>query len=104
MVQKEQWKWIVRNELIDRMWKNDTFFYLHCEMTTRHTLTLSGKVQPIRENEERFSYRTLADKYKISIGSVSSIIKRKTEYMESYEPNESSTKKCTLRDEFTVYM
>ncbi len=70
----------------------------------RHMLTLSGTVQLSRENEEKLSYRTLADKYKISIGSVSNIIKRKTEYMETYEQTESSTKKCNLRDEFTVYM
>ena len=67
-------------------------------MTTKHTLTLSEKIQLIRENEEKFSYCTLADKYKISIGSVSNIIKRKVEYIESYEQNESSTKKCNLRN------
>ncbi|CAF1355307.1 unnamed protein product [Rotaria magnacalcarata] len=70
-------------------------------MTTKHTLTLSEKIQLIRENEEKVSYRTLADKYKISIGSVSNIIKRKVEYIESYEQNESSTKKRDLRDEFS---
>jgi hypothetical protein len=26
--EKEQWKWIVRDELIGRMWKNNTLFYL----------------------------------------------------------------------------
>jgi predicted DNA-binding protein YlxM (UPF0122 family) len=66
-------------------------------------LTLSEKIQLIPENEESFSYRTLADKYKISMDSVSNIIKRKAEYMKSYEQNESSTKKQHLRDEFTVY-
>jgi predicted DNA-binding protein YlxM (UPF0122 family) len=73
-------------------------------MTTRHTLTLSAKILLIRENEEKFSYCTLADKYKISISSVAKIIKRKAVYMESYEQNESSTKKRNLRDEFTEYM
>ncbi|CAF2189462.1 unnamed protein product [Rotaria magnacalcarata] len=70
-------------------------------MTTKHTLTLSEKIQLIRENEEKVSYRTLADRYKISIGSVSNIIKRKVEYIDSYEQNESSTKKRNLRDEFS---
>lgn len=70
-------------------------------MATRHTLTLSEKIQLIRENEENFSYRALADKYKISIGSVSNIIKRKAEYMENYEQNENSTKKRNVRDEFS---
>ena len=42
------------------------FIIYDCEMTTRHTLTLSEKIQLIRENEQKFSYRTLANKYKIS--------------------------------------
>ena len=67
-------------------------------MTTKHTLTLSEKIELIRENEENVSYRTLADKFKISIGSVSNIIKRKVEYIESYEQNESTTKKRNLRN------
>ena len=70
-------------------------------MTTKHTLTLSEKIQLIHENKDKFSYRTLADKYKISIGSVSNIIKRKAEYIQSYEQNESSTKKRNLRGEFS---
>jgi hypothetical protein len=41
-------------------------------MVIKHTLT--EKVQLIHENEVNASYRTLAEKYKISIGSVSNII------------------------------
>ncbi|CAF4183626.1 unnamed protein product, partial [Rotaria magnacalcarata] len=66
---------------------------------TKHTLTLSEKVQLIRENENNTSYRTLADYYKISIGSVSNVIKRKAECIENYEHNENSTKKRNFRDE-----
>jgi predicted DNA-binding protein YlxM (UPF0122 family) len=69
-------------------------------MATKHTLTLSEKVELIRENEHNVSYRTLAEKHKISIGSVSNIIKRKAEYIESYEQNENSNKKRNFRDEF----
>ena len=68
-------------------------------MTTRHELTLAEKVQLIDDSEKKTSYRVLADKYKISIGSVSNIIKRKAEYMESFEQNDSSTKKRNLRSE-----
>ena len=68
-------------------------------MANRHTLTLAEKAQLIREHEDNSSYRTLADKYKISIGSVSNIVKRKAEYLECYEENENSTKKRNLRDE-----
>ncbi|CAF4853678.1 unnamed protein product, partial [Rotaria socialis] len=39
--------------------------------------------------------------YKISIGSVSNIVKRKVEYIENYEQNENSNKKRNLRDEFS---
>ena len=68
-------------------------------MANRHTLTLSEKAQLIREHEDNSSFRTLADKYRISIGSVSNIVKREAEYMECYEQNENSTKKRNLRDE-----
>ena len=70
-------------------------------MTTRHTLTLSEKIQLIRENEQKVSYRDLANTHKISIGSVSNIIKRKAEYIEDYEQNQNSAKKNNLRDEFS---
>jgi predicted DNA-binding protein YlxM (UPF0122 family) len=70
-------------------------------MNTKRTLTLVEKIQLIRDNEEQISYRALADKYKISIGSVSNIIKRKAEYMQDYEHNENSNKKRNLRDEFS---
>ena len=62
-------------------------------MTTRHALTLSEKIQLIREHEQNQSYRSLADKFNISVGSVSNIIKRKAKHLEDYEQNESSTKK-----------
>lgn len=73
-------------------------------MATKRTLTLAEKIQLIRDNEDHTSYRVLADKYKISIGSVSSIIKRKAEYVEDYEQNENSNKKRNLRDECSVQL
>ena len=62
-------------------------------MTTKHTLSLAAKIQLIRDNDEHLPYRALADKYKISIGSVSNIIKRKVECVQAYEQNENSSKK-----------
>ncbi len=41
-------------------------------------------MQLIRENENDTSYRTLAENYKISIGSVSNIAKLKAEYIEPF--------------------
>ncbi|CAM4834399.1 unnamed protein product [Rotaria magnacalcarata] len=70
-------------------------------MTERNTLTLSEKIKLIREHENNVSYRVLVEKYKISIGRVSKIIKRKIEYIEDVENNENSNKKRNLRDEIS---
>ena len=77
------------------------FFIDDCEMATKHTLTLVERIQLIHDNEGQISYRTLAEKYKISIGSVANIIKRKAEYIQDYEQNENSNKKRNLRAEFS---
>ena len=87
---------------IDRSYAKKQYIIIYdCEMTTTHTLTPSEKIQLIRENWQKFSYRVLTDKYKISTGSVSIIIKHRTEYMEDYEQNENSAKKHNLHDEFS---
>ncbi|CAF1368482.1 unnamed protein product [Rotaria sordida] len=70
-------------------------------MAARRDLTLAEKVELIRKNEQNVPYRKLAGEYKISIGSVSNIVKRKVEYIENYEQNENSNKKRNLRDEFS---
>ncbi|CAF4683431.1 unnamed protein product, partial [Rotaria socialis] len=70
-------------------------------MTARRDLTLAERVELIRKNEQNVPYRKLAGEYKISIGSVSNIVKRKVEYIENYEQNENSNKKRNLRDEFS---
>ncbi|CAF5177678.1 unnamed protein product, partial [Rotaria magnacalcarata] len=62
---------------------------------------LSEKIQLIREHENNVSCRVLVGKYKISIGSVSKIIKRKIESIEDFENNENSNKKRNLRDEIS---
>ncbi|CAM4832924.1 unnamed protein product [Rotaria magnacalcarata] len=77
------------------------FIIHYCEMTERNTLTLSEKIQLIREHENNVSCRVLVGKYKISIGSVSKIIKRKIESIEDFENNENSNKKRNLRDEIS---
>ncbi len=65
-------------------------------MTTRHTLTLILKIQLIRENEAKFLYRTLADKFKILIGSISNIINHKAEHMGSYEESKQEVQTTGL--------
>ena len=56
-------------------------------MSTRNDLTLEQKINLIKQNEGGSSYRELCDKFKISIGAVSNVIKRKREYFNDYETN-----------------
>jgi Mor family transcriptional regulator len=50
-------------------------------MSTRNDLTLEQKINLIKQNEGGSSYRELCNNFKISIGAVSNVIKRKREYM-----------------------
>ncbi|CAF3728391.1 unnamed protein product [Rotaria socialis] len=56
-------------------------------MPTRNDLTLEQKINLIKQNEGGSSYRGLCDKFKVSIGAVSNVIKRKSEYLNDYETN-----------------
>ncbi|CAF1134476.1 unnamed protein product [Rotaria sordida] len=69
-------------------------------MTSCHELTLHEKVQLIYDNRDGngLSQRKLAEKYNISLGSVSNILKRKTEYLKDYETNQNQTVKRKSRD------
>ena len=68
-------------------------------MTSRHELTLHEKIQLIYDNSDGtgLSQRILAEKYNISLGSVSNILKRKTEYLNDYETNQNQTVKRKSR-------
>jgi predicted DNA-binding protein YlxM (UPF0122 family) len=57
------------------------------DMSTRNDLTLEQKINLIKQNEGGSSYRELCNNFKISIGAVSNVIKRKSEYMSDYETN-----------------
>ena len=56
---------------------------------SRNDLTLKQKVNLIKENERGSSYHQLTSKYNVSIGSVSNILKRKSEYLDDYECNQN---------------
>ena len=58
-------------------------------MATRNDLELEEKMNLIKEKERGLSHRELRDKFKISIGAVSNILKRKNEYLHDYETNVS---------------
>jgi hypothetical protein len=49
-------------------------------------LTLSTKIALIRASSNK-SYRELAREYKVSLGAVSNILKRKEEYLDKYKEN-----------------
>lgn len=69
-------------------------------MTSRHELTLQEKIQFIFDNKDGngLSQRKLSDKYNISLGSVSNILKRKTEYLHDYETNQNQQSKRKFKD------
>jgi hypothetical protein len=83
------------------MEENSVLSIYDCEVTAKHALILSEKTHLIREMNRSFRNVHLPTIIKIPIGSISNINKCKPEYMESYEQNESSTKKNNLCDEFS---
>ena len=69
-------------------------------MTTRHELCLEEKISLIKDRENELSYRQLSNKFQISIGTVSNMMKRKTEYTDDYESNINKKFKRKLKNEF----
>ncbi|CAF1374531.1 unnamed protein product [Rotaria magnacalcarata] len=64
-------------------------------MSSRHDLSLQQKVELIKDNNDGngLSQRKLAEKYNISLGSVSNVLKRKPEYLNDYETNQNQNVK-----------
>ena len=63
-------------------------------MTSPRHLTLKGKIQLINDSnssngDNGLSQRKLAEKYNISLGSVSNILKRRKEYLRDYQTNQN---------------
>jgi len=58
-------------------------------MATRRELPLEEKINLIKEKEQGVSHRELCNKFHISIGAVSNILKRKCEYTHDYETNKN---------------
>ena len=68
-------------------------------MSLRKDLDLEQKVHLIKEKERGLSYRELKDKFQVSLGAVSNILKRKHEYLDDYESNQNKKFKRKLKDE-----
>ncbi|CAF2983977.1 unnamed protein product [Rotaria sp. Silwood2] len=62
-------------------------------MTSRNDLDLEQKVKLIKDKENGMSVRELKDKFYVSIGSVSNILKRKNEYLDDDECNKNKKMK-----------
>ena len=58
-------------------------------MATRRELSLEEKMNLIKEKEQGVSHRDLCNRFDISIGAVSNILKRKCEYTNDYETNKN---------------
>lgn len=56
----------------------------------RHLLTLDEKFSLIQKSESGLSRRKLATEFRISVGCVNKILKRKAEVFEQFEANASS--------------
>ena len=69
-------------------------------MSTRHELCLEQKINLIKEKENGLSHRVLSEKFHISIGAVSNILKRKLEYTNDYELNRNKKLKRKSKNEF----
>ncbi len=54
-------------------------------MASRKDLTLEQKINLIKENERGSSYRILKEKFNVSVGNISNILKRKNEYLDEDE-------------------
>lgn len=74
------------------------YFIRNC-MTSRRDLSLEEKVNLIKEKELGLSHRRLSDRFQISVGAVSNILKRKSEYTSDYENNRNKRVKRKLRDD-----
>ncbi|CAF2638441.1 unnamed protein product [Rotaria sp. Silwood2] len=70
-------------------------------MTSRNDLNLEQKINLIRESEHGLSYRELKDKFQISIGAVSNILKRKNEYVNDYECNHNKKLKRKMKNDLS---
>ena len=55
----------------------------------------------IKEKERGLSYRELRDKFQVSIGAVSNILKRKNEYINDYETNLNKKVKRKVNQDFS---
>ncbi len=70
-------------------------------MTSRNELDLEQKINLIKEKEHDLSHREIKDKFQLSLGAISNILKRKNEYLNDYETNQNKKMKRKMKDNFS---
>ena len=70
-------------------------------MASLNNLDLETKVNLIREKERGLSHRELKDKFEVSIGAITNILKRKHEYISDYESNMNKKVKRKVHNNFS---
>lgn len=68
-------------------------------MASRNDLNLEQKIHLIKDKENGLTHRELKDKFQISVGAVSNILKRKHEYLDDYESNQNKKLKRKQKDD-----
>jgi hypothetical protein len=68
-------------------------------MASRRELCLEEKISLIKEKEHGSTPRELSDRFQISVGAVSNILKRKLEYTNDYETNRNKKLKRKMKDD-----
>ncbi|CAF5116029.1 unnamed protein product, partial [Rotaria magnacalcarata] len=68
-------------------------------MASRRDLSLEEKINMMKEKDQGSSHRQLSEKFKISLGAVSNILKRKGEYTNDYETNRNKRLKRKLKSD-----
>lgn len=63
----------------------------------RRDLNLDEKMSLIKDRDNGVTYRALVEKYKISLGAVTNIIKRRDEYISDYESNQNKETKRKIK-------
>jgi hypothetical protein len=67
-------------------------------MSSLHDLSLEEEINLIKDKERCLLYRELSDKFKMSLGAVSNVLKETCEYTNDYERNQNKKVKRKLQE------
>jgi transposase len=67
-------------------------------MSSLHDLSLEEEINLTKDKERGLLYRELSDKFKLSLGVVSNVLKQTCEYTNDYERNQNKKVKRKLQE------